>query len=335
MNKTGLELSFSWEKAPQGYKWEKCEVANILLQTPELHLPEPPYLVQNSYKKDLGQEYSPDYALFANFAEIDANEEAFVGWANKHGMLLGAERVRPIYDMLTNTGQDKPFTYKILTEPDHKTLPLLVIPENPVENPTDPGYSFWGYQENMDEAGKWDLIQVAESLDFWKREHCDLSFATKMWDLWFNQKIDALKGMVECSFRYDTATIHHENGEKITLSVKNSKNHNKYDDVLKPALDYIQMVINKKSKIYPSSVVWENNAKRQWGAYLRPTSLLAAMWCQFALVFNGEIELKRCKKCKKWESMRERNTNWTKHRECYSSKERMREYRARKKALSS
>jgi hypothetical protein len=62
---------------------------------------------------------------------------------------------------------------------------------------------------------------------------------------------------------------------------------------------------------------------------LVPTSLLSAMWYQLYLAVIGEIKLRRCAICWKWENMEGHRVNWSKHAAC-ANNERVKRSRSKK-----
>ena len=62
---------------------------------------------------------------------------------------------------------------------------------------------------------------------------------------------------------------------------------------------------------------------------LMPMSLLSAMWYQLYLAVIGEIKLRQCAICGKWESMEGHRVNWSKHAAC-ANNERVKRSRSKK-----
>jgi hypothetical protein len=50
------------------------------------------------------------------------------------------------------------------------------------------------------------------------------------------------------------------------------------------------------------------------------------MWYQLYLALAGEITLRRCSICGKWEDMKEHRASWSKHKKCISY-ERLEKYK--------
>ena len=72
-------------------------------------------------------------------------------------------------------------------------------------------------------------------------------------------------------------------------------------DHVGPALHALQQAINKIFEDHPSNsrLLWDQNFERM-GLYLAPTSLLGALWLQFAQAIEGNKQYRQCEQCRRW-----------------------------------
>lgn len=72
-------------------------------------------------------------------------------------------------------------------------------------------------------------------------------------------------------------------------------------DHVGPALHALQQEINKIFEKHPanSRLLWDQNFERM-GLYLAPTSLLGAIWLQFAQAIEGNKQYRQCEQCRRW-----------------------------------
>jgi hypothetical protein len=106
-------------------------------------------------------------------------------------------------------------------------------------------------------------------------------------------------------------------------------NYCRFPDVMNAASMYIQLTINDKLSEYPMQVKFQMRADGLLHKSLVPTSLLSAMWYQLYLAVAGEIKLRRCAICGKWENMEGHRVNWSKHAAC-ANNDRVKRSRSKK-----
>jgi hypothetical protein len=82
------------------------------------------------------------------------------------------------------------------------------------------------------------------------------------------------------------------------------------------ALRYVQERINEKLSSWPLRIFFRTDDSGAIHKVIEPISLLSAMWYQFYLTLTGEIRLRRCSLCGKWEDMEGHRTTWSKHANC-------------------
>ena len=103
----------------------------------------------------------------------------------------------------------------------------------------------------------------------------------------------------------------------------------RFPDVTNAASIYIQSAINNKLSEYPLQVKFQIDEYGLLRKTLVPTSLISAMWYQLYLAVIGEIKLRRCAICEKWENMEGHRVNWSKHAAC-ANNERVKRSRGKK-----
>jgi len=71
-------------------------------------------------------------------------------------------------------------------------------------------------------------------------------------------------------------------------------------DLVKPALHYVQSIINKQLRGRASPLLlWDANRERL-GLYIMPDGLLGALWLQFARAVERDSQFRRCAECGIW-----------------------------------
>jgi hypothetical protein len=83
-------------------------------------------------------------------------------------------------------------------------------------------------------------------------------------------------------------------------------------------------------RLYPLNIRFEMDEKEEVHKIIAPTSLLSAMWYQFFLAQTGEIKLRRCAICNRWEDMEGHRETWSKHANC-ANYDRVKRARLRKR----
>ncbi len=72
-------------------------------------------------------------------------------------------------------------------------------------------------------------------------------------------------------------------------------------DHVGPALHALQREINKTFEKHPANprLLWDPDYKRM-SLYLAPTTLLGALWLQFAQAIEGNKQYRQCEQCRRW-----------------------------------
>jgi hypothetical protein len=333
MERQDFELMFRWTKPQEGFMWEDCEVCKRLIGEPEdaISVPSGPYLVERDYSQEF-YPWSPfdDSALFANFADIPATDDSFCEWASEYGRLTDGEKLLNGASLLVLPSNS--------TIAEHRGKPIhhlgIVVGE------------------------KRCYAQRGESRAFWHTEHFALAFASMVWEFLANNDIESLKKVVfwqntksarvvkfrrELLGEIDTSTageLHYpmEHAKSIGWETLFDGDNNVrawapqrflYPDVLAPARLFVQLEINKKLRDFPLQIALTLDEHGDLRKRMYPTSLLSAMWYQMYLALVGEIKLRRCSICGKWEDMKGHRTTWETHKVCASTK-RVQRFRAAK-----
>ena len=331
MEKMDYQIVFSWPKSSGGYVWVDYEAGGGYMSSLEdlLYIPIPPYLIEKDCSQGI-EMYKPfeDLTLFAKFADIEATPKSFKAWADRYGLLTDGEGL-PIYL------EEK--LYVPLKE-------AFVLGEEPSASPrTAPG-------------GEEGAHALAESLSFWLHEHRDLSFAVMVWELAANKDVGRLRKIIRWFDRDTKIEICHVKKaslDKLDIDRLSDDNYRKehifgenvlfdrnthpgslkhmfrYPDVIRPALFYVQKIINRKAREHPLHVVLQFDEFDDQGKLrkqFQPTSMLSIMWYQFYLVVAGDEALRRCAVCGQWENMRDHRDSWKKHKTC-ASHERVKRFR--------
>jgi hypothetical protein len=325
MDTQRFDMTFTWQKPSIGYTWENCLAISEDYLGRKFKVPEPDYLVERDYSQDMIV-YQPldDSTIFANFADLEPGPSTFVQWANKHGPLVGGESLK-----------ESPLIKTLIVLPKESIEPKKTIHHSGVVHTFEDGRRGYG--------------QLSESLQFWHKEHEDLSFAFFLWELANLKDIETLEKVVEWNDersgveiwkigRYQLPTtdmnkvrerdLKYIKESGISLGYENlfDVQHIRpwaskiclYPDVIRPAMLYAQLCINRKLKEFPLNFVIQVNEQGRFFNVLQPTSLLSAMWYQFLLVIRGDVKIRRCDVCGKWEDMKTHRENWHRHKSCAS-----------------
>jgi hypothetical protein len=315
-------LKFEWYKPEKGYIWRDCDIFRGFSSS-DIIIPDGPYLIEcDDTQCFLPWNPFEDATTFARFADVQPNDDALCAWANENGRLVRSE-----------------------TLSDGSSLNVL----------TDDLVT--GFVNVVD--GKRLYARTTESRQFWYKEHFDLSFAVMVWEFILNNDVDSLrkiviwqgqKRAVIMKFRRDTlGEIYTRDDGAISYPTFDEKNNLRinlgfevlfdadlnmrswaphrfpYPDIINPARLFIQTEVNTKLHEYPLQIALTLNEHGELEKRLYPTSLLSAMWYQLYLALAGEITLRRCSICGKWEDMSGHRVNWSKHKKCISY-ERIKKY---------
>jgi hypothetical protein len=344
------ELSFEWRRSVTGYKWEDSEPCDFWgkpfkdwekekradFEATIQRVPGGPYLLKADLRLDSIQWKPLDNPmLFAQFADIEPDAESFLNWADEHGNLVDTER---------DLG-------------NHIYIFPQYIPEEPIGEDVFLHLNAGIKVFEMD--GCYYFRVKADSIDFWIQEYRDLSFAVMLWELSL-KKDPRLDGIIEWAKgsrlmianrfsrekleEVDFDKFKSDEAYKLDCNIPQEVMKNTYEgvelpwlillghklDAVKGASLYVQQKITQKLEQYPLKVVFRSDPKKKLYKTLQPTSLLSAMWYQFYLAQTGDIQLRRCSLCGKWENMEGHRSTWSKHANC-ANNDRVKNSRMKKK----
>ena len=332
-----FELSLTWQKPSIGYEWEICSICDPwgnISDKSELEqiyeeIPEGPYLTELDYSQSLIS-WKPfeQPALFAQFADLKPEQDALLQWANQHGRLIDVDSKDAVF---------------ILTK--HFTIDNLLRPlrDNPYHK----------------KGGQFYRRVKADPWIFWYKEQRELGFTTMLWEM-LSKRDPRLNGIIMWAhegqriyvykikkelldeidfekFRTDEDyLLEYTTSRVLLLDIYARKREDawlvrycRFPDVMNAASVYIQSTINNKLSEYPLQVKFQMDEDGLLRKTLMPTSLLSAMWYQLYLAAIGEIKLRRCAICGRWENMEGHRVNWSKHAAC-ANNERVKRSRSKK-----
>jgi hypothetical protein len=333
-----FELSFAWQKPSIGYEWEDCPICDPwgdIRETSELEqiyeeLPEGPYLTELDYSQSLTSWKPFEHpALFAEFADLKTEQGAILQWANQNGRLIDIDSKGAVF---------------VLTK--HFTIDNMLRPlqDNPHHKKGDQFY-------RRVKADPWL---------FWRNEQRELSFTAMLWEM-LSKRDPRLNGIImwahegqriyvykikkelldEIDFEKmrtdEDYLLEHTTNRVLMFDIRSRSSEGRewlarycrFPDVMNAASIYIQSTINSKLSEYPLQVKFQMDQDGLLHKALMPTSLLSAMWYQLYLAVIGEIKLRRCAICGKWENMEGHRINWSKHAAC-ANNERVKRSRGKK-----
>jgi hypothetical protein len=336
-NEQKYDSSFEWLRAQSGYRWNDCEPCDIwgepfknwdgkkrnefenLVQM----IPDGPYLTEaDPTQEPVAWKPLEEQALFARFADICPDEESLLEWANEYGRLIDVEKDLQNY--------------------------IFVFPQTDVSGAPDISLlrDKGIYVSARD--GRFCRREKADPLNFWIQEHHALSFAVMLWEMiMINDQ--RLKSMIDWGhggrdiyiykiYRHmleeaDFKRFEEEDSYKIDCSygrILMSPYYQEGDtsvpwgeyfpngklDARKTASLYIQVETARKLAEFPLKLLLKREKGGKLSKALEPTSLLSAMWYQFYLAQAGDIRLRRCSICGRWEDMEGHRESWTRHKNC-------------------
>jgi hypothetical protein len=335
-----FELSFTWQKPSVGFEWEDCPICDPfgkVLDSAEAertyeNVPEGPYLTELDYSQSLisWKPFDDKYlTLFAQFADLKPEQGTLLQWANQYGRLIDID--------------GNPSSIYILSK--HFVIDNFLRPIH--DNP------------HHRKGGQFYRRVKADPWLFWRNEQKELSYIAMLWEMLANQD-SRLNGIIMWAhdgqrvyvykikkelldeidferFRTDESyLLEHTVTRELLFDVRDRTENDmwmtrycRYPDVMNATSVYIQLTINRKLAQYPMQIAFEMSEEGKLRKALVPTSLLSAMWYQLYLATIGEIKLRRCSICGKWENMEGHRINWSKHAAC-ANNERVKRSRSKK-----
>jgi hypothetical protein len=337
--KIDYELSFSWHKHSFGYKWADAVPCSPWGEVydemdggeREKYMGIIPFALDGPFlvEKTLSfmrTSFEPlaDNRLFALFSDIIPNEESFLGWADEYGRLVDAE-------------SNAQYSYDCILAPYTD------------ESGIDVGLSTTT-RRIVERDGLRYMVTKPDPFSFWKREHRNLSLAVMLWEMALKDD-PRLNGIVEWHEDPGRAYVYPVPRHRLDdVDFQRMGKDGSYSPsfVLPPrridnyrpqrfsakraALAYARQETNKKMMSYPLYIRFNMDEDGDIRRVIEPTSLLSAMWHQFFLALTGEIRLRRCSVCGKWEDMETHRETWSKHKNC-ANYDRLKKARAKKREM--
>jgi hypothetical protein len=184
----------------------------------------------------------------------------------------------------------------------------------------------------------------------WRREHLKLSFAVMLWEMILKDDT-RLNGIIEWNEdtkrafvrpfpRNRLGSMDFERGERkiyyphYMFPSRRIENYRPASfDAKTAAAWYIREEICRKMECYPPVLRFETDESGEVRKILEPTSLLSEIWYLFFLACAGEIVLRRCAVCGRWENMEGHRNTWSRHANCANYR-RVKRARRKKRAGS-
>jgi hypothetical protein len=317
------ELNFVWNRASAGYRWEDYKPCDLWGEPFDeweegkkkefeklFWIPDGPYLTE-TYPQLRNMPYKPleDPTLFAQFADLNPDRESFCDWAHQYGRLIDVEGNLENY--------------------------AFIFPEYLPLNDTDVQF----HRKNggmyiIERDGRYFHRAKADPLSFWVREHQFLSFSAMVWEWTLNAdpRLEKILEYDQETRRVYIYTFPKNKLEEIDFDrFKEDTNYNLSPvkppyrlegylpvsfNVREAALRYVQGKINAKLASWPLRILFRTDDNGEFHRVIEPTSFLSAMWYQLYQALAGEIHLRRCSLCGKWENMEGHRKTWTKHANC-------------------
>ena len=275
-------LEFYWDVDQGGYQWE-----DVALFCPSEKEPKPPYLTAGPIKSGRRSwvRYQPlrrDTGLFRTFIETEPTNAGIRDFANKFGLLGG-----------------------------DVTL-VLSFPQPTAQSPTaiEPGHG--------------------EPLHKWVCEILHMRQIVRLWDMAKAHDVQGLSQYIRWNKEKDSILYdsHPDLEEEIDLPVELEKFYPgeevttpilhvrhwiatpgewsvplerfRYDDVIQPALYYVQRIVNEQLKGHVSArLLWAPDRTKLDLCFV-PGSLRDALWLQFAHAIACKIDYRPCDECHTW-----------------------------------
>ena len=257
-------LEFKWNVPRRGYRWELGEESDAFSEGEHLLVLTDgyPYGISRSMARQI-RPLQMDLALHRNFAEVPPERESILVFANEYGRLGGKKEIEV----------------------------EILHPRNPEGHIRVTGESFKAWRKEIDEIGKairaWDTVASDEG------ETLPLLFCDACREFYFDQaQADEgeFNGDTEAGF-IDYETLPPEYREQISLG-----------DFFHPAVFYVTNAVERHltSSLLLLDITPSPNEKDKLRTSVAPDSLLAAMWCLFAVEIQQGVKYQKCRQCGKW-----------------------------------
>jgi len=266
---------------------------SFIVQSPDSHL-----LFSTPITDTLNTTYSPSketLILFKLFSDMNSAPESYVDFANKYGTLKHAE-ILFLDDRKDNYvfGESILFWYRQQWMLKYAGLLWEWIKNNDKEKLSL--VIKWKDERNIDfQLGSQQTMENFISNKF----------------SWTGYAYVFHFGKLECCIN---------NNYRLSGKISNVyaiRQQTQVGDILLPAINLLQSIINYYLYTYPTKLtLFYNVKKRHYQQHLTPTNLLGAMWYQFQQVITGERKIKQCPICRQWSDVTTIKGSWEKHRDC-------------------
>jgi hypothetical protein len=138
-----------------------------------------------------------------------------------------------------------------------------------------------------------------EHITTWQRQIKLMSRAVRIWDLVQNRDSVQLNFMIE--WEGNSVYLREEKDTLIASQETGQMHRFKKNDVYKPALFYLQVLINRQLEKQASSALLWDESGANLGLAIIPSSLIGALWLQLARTIDGNIAYQSCEAgCGHW-----------------------------------
>lgn len=250
-------LQFQWDVSRSGYK---IVLGRFLGSQSEIDEP----ILTDGVGIGTGYErktYFPlkHSALFCKFAELDNNGQAILNFANVYGFLRNDTRQLRLSDQPTITSDGR----------------------------------------------RGHLVGYGESLNSWIHAIDTMKPAVTLWDMAQNRDEEGLSKIIKWvsddRVLYENVVNGMFTGTTIADKSDNPDVFGRFrgvGDLITPAKYCLQKMVNKElTESASPKLLWENNVPHRLGLYFAPSSLIGALWLQFAEAIGRNKEFKRCREC--------------------------------------
>jgi hypothetical protein len=147
------------------------------------------------------------------------------------------------------------------------------------------------------------IMTSGEDHELWLEEVDRMRSALELWDAivaYRNGSKSDLRKLIEWR---DRSSVLYQKGESwawiATPHEPEVLEKLQYPELVQPALRHLQRLLNENLKRHQSlaQLLWSQTELR---IFVRPTSLIAAMWLQFALAIDGDRQYRTCMECGRW-----------------------------------
>lgn len=266
-------IDFPWLRAASGYQWASARrVITRLGMPPEASLQTERFLMSAAPADSRSLAYSPLVAntgLFKRFAATSLDEDSIREFATEYGWLGGVITSEVV---LTPPTKGEPFPHVIFAE----------------------SFSDWARE----------IQQLSTLLGIWQaaRNNPQLLADRIFWDaggVFYRENFAS--GILEESIASSPETLERARFPA-TWSDELFKTTAQFPkgDLAGPAMYLLERHVNEQLRIHQVTAQLHRNPRGGPGICLSPSSLIGALWLQFALAIEGNKNYKQCQNCRDW-----------------------------------